>query len=81
MLSSSIYFLLMVMSSWLIPKHRPQEQVTMLLDVCEGCLKEAISDMNLRTTILRKERAVGMIPGGSTGTIVCECVRVCASVC
>jgi len=45
----------------------PQEQVTMLLDVCEGCLKEAISDMNLRTTILRKERAVGMIPGGSTG--------------
>ena len=53
----------------------------MLLDVSEACLKQAISDLNLRTTILRKERAVGMIPGGEyEANSVHEGVRACTSV-
>lgn len=33
-----------------------------LLDVAEGALKECISNMDLSADILRKERAVGIIP-------------------
>ncbi len=39
-----------------------EEDVTVLLDVAEGALRECIANMHLQADILRKERAVGIIP-------------------
>ena len=39
-----------------------EEDVTALLDVAEGALRECIANMHLQADILRKERAVGIVP-------------------
>lgn len=39
-----------------------EEDVTALLDVAEGALRECIKNMHLQADILRKERAVGIVP-------------------
>ena len=39
-----------------------EEDVTALLDVAEGALSECIANMHLQADILRKERAVGIVP-------------------
>ncbi|KAI9840346.1 MAG: phosphatidylcholine and lysophosphatidylcholine phospholipase, partial [Pleopsidium flavum] len=39
-----------------------EEDVTELLDVAEGALRKCIANMRLQADILRKERAVGIVP-------------------
>lgn len=43
----------------------PQDQINLLLDLAEGSMQEAIRDLKLRARILRKERAIGVYPGGA----------------
>lgn len=49
---------------WLLPKMQDwtEEEIQALLDVAEKALRECISNMELSAEILRKERAVGIIP-------------------
>ena len=51
-------------SEWLLPEMREWTEVDIqaLLDVAENALRECISSMELPGEILRKERAVGIIP-------------------
>ena len=46
------------------PSKFPQEQVKMILDIAENTMKRTCDEMHLRARVLRKERAVGMYPGG-----------------
>lgn len=39
-----------------------EEDIQKLLDIAESALRESINTMSLRATVLRKERAVGIIP-------------------
>eukprot|EP00917_Polyrhabdina_sp_WS-2016_P014940 GHVP01032599.1.p1 GENE.GHVP01032599.1~~GHVP01032599.1.p1 ORF type:complete len:405 (+),score=52.96 GHVP01032599.1:440-1654(+) len=41
------------------------EEITQLLDVAEKALEDARAELHLRVKIVRKERAVGMVPGGA----------------
>lgn len=49
---------------WLLDAMRlwSEEEITALLDVAEAALKECINTLRLSAQILRKERAVGIIP-------------------
>jgi len=49
---------------WILPQMRDwtEANVKSLLDIAEKALRECISNMNLSAEILRKERAVGIIP-------------------
>ena len=51
-------------SEWLLPEMEKwtEEDIQALLDVAEKALRECISGMELSAEILRKERAVGIIP-------------------
>ena len=51
-------------SEWLLPEMQQwaEEDIQALLDVAEKALRECISGMELSAEILRKERAVGIIP-------------------
>lgn len=51
-------------SEWLLPEMQKwtEEDIQALLDVAEKALRECISGMQLSAEILRKERAVGIIP-------------------
>jgi IMP and pyridine-specific 5'-nucleotidase len=46
------------------PAKWPEEEITQMLDIAEGVMKEAIEQMQLRAKVLRKERAIGVFPGG-----------------
>jgi IMP and pyridine-specific 5'-nucleotidase len=46
------------------PYYWPQEQIQQVLDVAEKVLRSTAQDLNLRAKVLRKERAVGIYPGG-----------------
>lgn len=46
------------------PAFWPSEQVTQILDIANEQLQLAMSELSLRGKIIRKERAVGIIPGG-----------------
>lgn len=46
------------------PSKFPQEQVKMILDIAEKTMNLTCDEMHLRARVLRKERAVGMFPGG-----------------
>eukprot|EP01053_Blabericola_migrator_P000032 Blabericola_migrator_1__31@NODE_1008_length_5718_cov_50_473191_g567_i2_p1_GENE_NODE_1008_length_5718_cov_50_473191_g567_i2NODE_1008_length_5718_cov_50_473191_g567_i2_p1_ORF_typecomplete_len481_score77_63ISN1/PF06437_11/2_9e107PMM/PF03332_13/0_0014Hydrolase_3/PF08282_12/0_39Sof1/PF04158_14/0_062_NODE_1008_length_5718_cov_50_473191_g567_i242625704 len=48
-------------------KERDLEAATELLDTAEAALRKAVVDMGLRTRLIRKERAVGIVPGGLKG--------------
>ena len=63
--TSSEYLLRYVKrSEWILPEMREwtEEDIQDLLDVAEKALRECISNMDLSAEILRKERAVGIIP-------------------
>ena len=49
---------------WILPEmeHWTAERVKLLLDVAEGALRHCIHTLNLSAEILRKERAVGIVP-------------------
>ncbi|KAL8803336.1 MAG: hypothetical protein Q9182_003224 [Xanthomendoza sp. 2 TL-2023] len=49
---------------WMLDEMRTwqEEDIQSLLDVAEGALRECISNMQLSAEILRKDRAVGIIP-------------------
>lgn len=51
-------------SEWLLPEMRQwtEEDIQALLDVAETALRECITNMDLSAEILRKERAVGIVP-------------------
>ena len=51
-------------SEWILPEMRDwaEKDIQALLDVAEKALRECISNMDLSAEILRKERAVGIIP-------------------
>eukprot|EP01035_Chromulina_nebulosa_P036377 gene36377-49000_t len=46
------------------PFYWPADQVTQLLDIAEGSMRETMQLLHLRVKVLRKERAVGIFPGG-----------------
>ncbi|KAJ5035090.1 uncharacterized protein L3040_008351 [Drepanopeziza brunnea f. sp. 'multigermtubi'] len=50
--------------SWILPSMSTwtQPTITTLLDVAESSLRECVQNLSLQATILRKERAVGIIP-------------------
>ena len=63
--TSSEYLLRYVeRSKWLLPEMQKwsEEDIQALLDVAEKALRDCISSMELSAEILRKERAVGIIP-------------------
>ena len=51
-------------STWMLDEMKSwtEARVTALLDVAEGALRECINNLGLSADILRKERAVGIIP-------------------
>ncbi|KAH6674897.1 IMP-specific 5'-nucleotidase-like protein 1 [Halenospora varia] len=50
--------------SWIVPSMSTWNQptITTLLDLAESSLRECVTNLSLPATILRKERAVGIIP-------------------
>lgn len=50
--------------SWILPSMSTwtQPTITTLLDLAESSLRECVTNLSLQATILRKERAVGIIP-------------------
>ena len=46
------------------PRRWPKDEIKHVLDVAEETFKNTANEMNLRVKILRKERAVGIYPGG-----------------
>ena len=52
---------------WMILEMRQwsEEIIASLLDVAEAALRDCVQTMDLQATILRKERAVGIIPSGT----------------
>ena len=63
--ASSKYLLRFVpRKTWMLDvmKHWTEPDVNALLDVAEGALQECIDTLGLSAEILRKERAVGIIP-------------------
>ncbi|KAK2624838.1 hypothetical protein QTJ16_006031 [Diplocarpon rosae] len=50
--------------SWILPSMSTwtQATITTLLDLAESSLRECVQNLSLQATILRKERAVGIIP-------------------
>ncbi|TQS34795.1 hypothetical protein Golomagni_04809 [Golovinomyces magnicellulatus] len=64
--SSESPFLLSFLSrrSWILPAMSTwtQPAITTLLDLAESSFRECIANLSLKATVLRKERAVGIIP-------------------
>lgn len=54
---------------WMLPEMRgwSEQKIKSLLDVAEGALRDCVQTMDLPAEILRKERAVGIIPSSSSG--------------
>lgn len=46
------------------PHSWPRDQVQTVLDIAEESMREAVGEMKLRAKVLRKDRAVGVYPGG-----------------
>ena len=55
---------------WMLPEMHSwtEKSITSLLDVAEGALRECIQTMDLPAEILRKDRAVGMVPSTAVGS-------------
>lgn len=47
------------------PAFWDKSEIKRLLDIAESTMNRAITEMKLRARVLRKERAVGLFPGGS----------------
>lgn len=52
---------------WQLPEMREwqEDDIQKLLDIAEASLKESVDTMKLRALVVRKERAVGIVPDGS----------------
>lgn len=50
------------------PYYWPADEIKGILDTAEATMREAVSELKLRAQILRKERAVGVFPGGKEMT-------------
>ena len=48
-------------------EHWSAEEIRSLLDTAESCIRSTMASLKLRGRVLRKERAVGLIPGGKEG--------------
>jgi IMP and pyridine-specific 5'-nucleotidase len=59
------------------PGNWSEPAVTKLLDIAEKCLKEAVEEMKIRGRVIRKKRAVGLIPS-SPSSISRENLDECA---
>lgn len=46
------------------PAYWTPEQINQVLDIAEESMKQTLGDLKLRAKLLRKERAVGIYPGG-----------------
>ena len=59
---------------WILPQMKDwtEDNVTALLDAAEKALRECICNMKLSAQILRKDRAVGIIPSSSHGKLTRE---------
>ena len=59
---------------WILPQMEDwtEESITSLLDSAEKALRECISNMNLSAHILRKNRAVGIVPSNIQGKLTRE---------
>jgi hypothetical protein len=55
------------------PSQWPIEQVNQILDTAEGVMRESCTLLKLRARVLRKERSVGVFPGGD---LMAETVKV-----
>ena len=54
--------------SWLPQSTQwPPEEITRVLDTAEASLRATMAKLKIRGRVLRKERAVGIIPGGKEG--------------
>ncbi|KAI4116478.1 MAG: hypothetical protein LQ345_003110 [Seirophora villosa] len=55
--------------TWMLDEMRKwqEEDIQSLLDVAEGALRECVKNMQLSAEILRKDRAVGIVPAAGTG--------------
>ena len=52
------------------PSKFPPNQIKQILDTAETSMRHTCEEMHLRAKILRKERAVGMFPGGDEFTAI-----------
>ncbi|GMH49002.1 hypothetical protein TrRE_jg7258 [Triparma retinervis] len=59
------------------PGNWSEKDVTKLLDIAEACLKEGVEEMKIRGRVIRKKRAVGLIPS-SPSSISRENLDECA---
>ncbi|KAI5794388.1 IMP-specific 5-nucleotidase [Peziza echinospora] len=52
---------------WQLPEMREwqEDDIQKLLDIAEASLKESVDTMKLKALVVRKERAVGIVPDGS----------------
>ena len=48
------------------PLHWPREQTERLMEMAECSFRDSVRDLKLRARIIRKERSVGIIPGGAS---------------
>lgn len=53
------------------PSSWPHEKVQQILDVAEASMRETREELRLRAKILRKDRAIGMFPGGEEMAATC----------
>lgn len=48
------------------PMHWPAEEIVRMLDIAEKSMSDTISQLRLRAKIIRKERSIGVFPGGDS---------------
>lgn len=46
------------------PYYWPKEEVQTILDIAENTMRQTVEELKLRAKVLRKEKAVGVFPGG-----------------
>ena len=52
------------------PLHWDSKEITTILDIAEKSIRSSVSNLRLRAKVLRKDRAVGLYPGGDEMTAV-----------
>ena len=46
--------------------HWPADEIVRMLDIAEKSMSDTISQLRLRAKIIRKERSIGVFPGGDS---------------
>jgi IMP and pyridine-specific 5'-nucleotidase len=57
------------------PMHWPADEIVRMLDIAEKSMTDTISQLRLRAKIIRKERSIGVLPGGDSMVEVYPKVR------